>query len=178
MPHARREEAKGTGMKRGQLSALHHLNYGQRVVPERDGLENAWKAVKALAAGRGVLSAPQRSRLLGRMAAIATPPDVIDAVMAWNEQSQRPATLLARVGVPAGTRWGSAPWLIYEGLSVAMADGELPSADMEALSAVARRMNVSSETVEALAQLCRDEADLRRQRISMLSKSGIHVDQL
>ena len=167
-------------MKRQQVSALHHLTYGQRIVPGREDFESAWKAVKALATGRGALTNAQKLCLLGRMSAIGTPPDVMDEVMAWNERSHRPATLLARVRVRPGSRWGTAPWMIYEGLSVAMAESDLPLTDMDEVRAVAKRMHVAPESVDALAQFCRDEAAIRRQRISMLSTSEfvIHVDQL
>lgn len=167
-------------MKREQVSALHHLFYGHDNVPGKKDFENAWKAVKAVAAGGGVLSEPERQCLLGRMSAIGTPSDVVDQVMAWDERSQRPEVLLAHVG-PRERRVLTGPWILYEGLSVAMVDGELDPGELDAVRAMATGMDLVPDTVDALTQVCGDEAALRRRRIDLLFSGGapsLHFDQL
>ena len=168
-------------MKREQVSALQHLFYGHGNVPAKKDFECAWKAVKAVAAGRKRLSAPKLQCLLGRMSAAGTPPEVVDHVMAWDERSERPAALLAHLSGPAEGRLLTGAWILYEGLSVALVDGELGAGELAAVRAMAKGMDLAPETVDALSQVCSDEAAIRRRRIDLLFSGGapsLHFDQL
>ena len=150
------------------VSAVQHLWYGHGHVPDRSDLEFSWKAVKAVAARDGVLSEPERLHLLGKMCAILTPPDVIEEVMRFDARSEPPERLLARVQVPDEVRPATGAWIVYEGLSVAMSDGELAGAELNSVRRVAAAMGVRPRTVDELTTLCRDEAALRARRIMLL----------
>jgi len=168
-------------MKREQISALQHLFYGHASVPVRKDFENAWKAVRTIAAGGGRLTSSRREWLLARMTAIGTPADVVSDVMAWDERGEPLAALFSRVAVPAEVRWSTGAWIVYEGLSVAMADGELTRSEVEAVRAAVAALDVEPGTVDALVEICREEAEIRRRRIGVLfSKraSGYRYDML
>ncbi len=81
-------------------SAVQHLWYGHGQIPKKSDFEYSWKAVKAVAAADGELSEPERRHLLGRMCTILTPPDVGELVMQYDERSETPEQLLARIAVP------------------------------------------------------------------------------
>jgi hypothetical protein len=61
-------------MNSEQIFALRQVFYGQTDVPGKADFEGAWKAVKTVAAGSGVLSESEHRCLLARMSAIGTPP--------------------------------------------------------------------------------------------------------
>jgi hypothetical protein len=149
--------------------AVQHLWYGDARVPAPGELEVAWKAVKAIAAGDRVLSEPERLCLVGRMSALGTPPEVMAGVLAWNEQSMKAADLFAQVPVPSEARRPTGAWIVYNGLSVAIADRELAPGELEAMVGIARRLDVDAPTVQALYQVVHEEADVRRRRIAALN---------
>lgn len=155
-------------MKKEYVSALQHLFYGHGNVPDRDDYVYSFRAVKAIAAGDGVLSEPERLCLIGRMCAIGAPDDVVDEVLAWDPHGAKPVELLARVGVPADVRRGTGGWIVYEGLSVALADGELALGELAFARAAAAEMGVPDGAVDAFLTLCRDEAAIRSRRVSTL----------
>jgi hypothetical protein len=162
-------------MKREQVSALRHLFYGHAAVPAKGDLANAWKAVKVVATGAGVLREPQRLCLLGRMAALGTPADVIAEVEAYEGRADG---LLARLGRTPELRQRTGAWILYEGLSVAMSGGEPSRGVLAAARAIATGTDTAIETLEALTEICREEAALRRRRIDVLAAGGIRFDQL
>lgn len=160
-----------TELSQEGVAALQHLWYGHENVPSRSDFEHAWKAVKVVAGSDGPISPQERLFLLGKMAAIGTPADVIDTVMAFEEQSLTCEALLARIQVPAEVRLGVGAWIVYEGLSVAMADGDLGQAERDGIGRVAATMGVVDSTVEALIAQCREEAAVRERRIRTLNST-------
>jgi len=155
----------------GYAGAVQHLWYGHQNAPNSSDYEHAWKAIKAVAACDGDLSEPERLYLVGKMSAIATPPDVIEKVLAFDEGSSAVTALLDGIQVPAEYRVGVGTWVVYEALSVAMADGELADGEAEAVKAAAERMGVNAGTVDALTYQVRQEASLRERRIELLNSS-------
>jgi hypothetical protein len=153
---------------REQLSALQQLFYGHPEVPGRRDLENAWKAVKTIAAAHGPLTDNKHLFLLARMSAMGAPSEVVDTVMGWDARADHADALLGRIEVAGGVRWRTEAWIIYEGLSVAMADGELAPEELEAVCTAAASIGLSPETVDALTEVCREEAAIRRRRIEVL----------
>ncbi len=151
------------------ISTVQHLWYGHGHVPGKSDFEFSWKAIKAVVAADGRLSEPERLHLLGKMCAILTPPDVVEVVMGFDEHAETLAQLLARIDVPAEVRLGTGAWIVYEGLSVAIANGDLAAGELEAVGRAAAAMGVASETVDALTELCREEAAMRRRRIELLN---------
>jgi hypothetical protein len=162
------DEMGDSEMKSENVAAVQYLWYGHKNVPKKSDFEFSWKAIKTIAALDGRLSEPERLCLLGKMCAILTPPDVVDLVMQFDEQSETPEQLLARIDVPQEVRAGTGAWIIYEGLSVSIADGELADEELAGLCGVAATMGVPTSTVYALHDLCKEEAALRRRRIEML----------
>lgn len=168
-------------MKREQIAALHRFFYGHAEAPTKRDLEQAWRAAKAIAAGGGALSPSRRQYLLARMSALGTPPEVVEDVMAWSERPERPEAITVHLGATSEMRWGTWAWIVYEGLCVAMTEGEVGDAELGAARAVGAAMDVAPETIDALVDVCRDEASLRRRRIEVLhstSALGFHFDQL
>lgn len=153
------------------VSAVQNLWYGHGHVPNKSDFEYSWKAIKAVAAGDGVLSEPERLHLLGKMCAILTPPDIVEAVMRFDEHSEKPERLMAKILVPDEVRPGTGAWIVYEGLSVAISDGELAPREIDAVRNVAAAMGVKTHTVDTLIQLCRDEATMRVRRIAALQST-------
>jgi hypothetical protein len=150
------------------VAAVRRLWYGHGYVPSKSDLEFCWKAVKAVAAGDGLLSEPERLHLLGRMCSILTPPDVIEEVMRYDERSESAQGLLARIRVPDEMRPGTGVWIVYEGVSVAISDGELAAAELNSVRRFAAAMGVRAKTADALTALCREEAAMRTRRIELL----------
>lgn len=150
-------------MTREQISALQHLFYGRDDVPGRRDLESGWKAAKAIAArGRG-LTEGERQCLFARMSAAGTPAEVIEEVMRADDRA-------ALEGLAAGELpWQTAAWILYEALSVAMAEHELGDPELEPFRQAAARLRLSDEAASALVDVCRDEAALRARRIGLLS---------
>jgi hypothetical protein len=75
--------------------------------------------------------------------------------------------------VSSGVPWQTAVWILYETLSVVLAAGDLGAGELEAVGAAAAIFDVSPVKLNELAELCRDEAELRRRRIALLaSKDG------
>jgi tellurite resistance protein len=152
-----------------QVAALQHLWYGHQNVPRKTDFEHAWKAVKVVAGSNGQVSDEERLYLVGKMAAIGTPSDVVQMVMDFDEQSTTCEALLGGIDVPTEVRPGVGAWIVYEGLSVAMADGDLAEAERDGIRRVAETMGVGASTVEALTKQCRDEASIRERRIRTLN---------
>ena len=68
----------------------------------------------------------EQVRLLGKMCAIMTPPEVVPAVMEFDARRRCPlAELFAGIDVPDVARRGAATWILYEALGVMVADGAL-----------------------------------------------------
>lgn len=160
-----------TKLPKDYVGALQLLWYGHTNIPQKADFELAWKAVKAVAAADGKLSEPERLSLLGKMCAIGTPLDVVETVMKWDEHSEKPAALLAKVGVPEAVRAGTGAWIVYEAMTVSFADGVLAPKEIEAVRSVAATMGVAPATVDALHQIVSAEAAIRQIRISTLHGS-------
>lgn len=150
------------------VAATQYLWYGHRQPRDRDQLELSWKAAKAIAAGDGTLTEEEREALVGRMTATATPEPVIDAVVRWDPSAATPADLLAHLDLSAAPRLELGLWIVYEGVSIAFADGSLGLGEVDGVYDVAETMGVPPSTVEALIALCREEALLRARRIQTL----------
>lgn len=156
-------------MQREQISALNQYAYGHAEFPQTRDLATVWKATKTIAAARRPLSEPSRLYLIARMSAVGAPYEVIEEVLAWNEQAERPETLAARVAAPGGLHWRAGALILYEALSMAMAGGDVEPNELETIGATASALDLRPETLEALLELCREEAALRRRRIAVLS---------
>jgi hypothetical protein len=161
----------GSELPRESVAALQHLWYGHQNVPERSDFEHAWKAVKSVGACDGNLTEAERLHLLGKMSAIGTPSDVVEMVMAFDEHSGTPEELVAGIEVPDAIRPGVGAWIVYEGLSLAMSDGTLADAELDAVRKAGAAMGVLSATVDALVEQCQEEASLRERRIRTLDST-------
>ena len=150
------------------VAATQLLWYGHHKLRRRSELELCWKAAKAIAAGDGIVSDDERIALVGKMTATATPESVVEAVLAWDEHTETASELLAHLSLPAELRVELGTWMVYEGLSIALADGHLGFHEMEVAHEVAIAMGVPLSAVHALLPLCRDEALLRERRIRAL----------
>lgn len=153
-------------MKREHVAALQQFLYGHAPAADRHDLEAAWKAVKVMA-GTGGLNDARELHLVARMCEAGAPAEVIDAVLA--SEAKRAYAALDRV-VELG--WQTAAWIVYEALTVASTAGDLDSGELDAICALAVRLDIMPTTVEALAELCREEAALRMRRIAVLSSKG------
>ncbi|MBI4950892.1 MAG: hypothetical protein HY908_02585 [Myxococcales bacterium] len=165
--------------RHAHLSPVQHFFYGHARVPAETDLLDAWKAVKATVAAGGPLDRSARFCLHARMCATGAPPGLVSEVLTWNEASERPKALLARIA-PA-ERHATAVWVVYEALSVAMAETRLHPSVIESVCTAAVGLGTKREVVDALVDLCREEAALRRRRIDMLSlrtESGYRTDLL
>ena len=155
-------------LPREYVAALQQLWYGHPNVPRKEDFEHAWKAVKSVGACDGNLSDTERLHLLGKMCAIGTPADVVEMVMAFDEHSGTPEELVRGIDVPDEVRPGTGAWIVYEGLSLAMSDGDISSVELEAVRRAGTAMGVPSSTVDALVDQCRQEAALRNRRLETL----------
>ena len=155
----------------GHAGAVQHLWYGHQNAPNSSDYEHPWKAIKAVAACDGQLSDAERLYLVGKMTSIATPPDVVKKVLAFDEGSSAVGALLDGIQVPPDYRPGVGTWVVYEALSVAMADGELAEGETEAVRAAAEKMGVSADAVDALTYQVRQESSLRQRRIELLNST-------
>ncbi len=150
------------------VAAAQLLWYGHHKVRPHSELELCWKAAKAIAAGDGTVSDDERVALVGKMTATATPESVVNAVLTWDEHTETATELLAHLRLPDDLRRELGVWMVYEGLSVGLADGHLGFGEIEIAHEVAVAMGVPLATVHALIPLCTDEATLRRRRIQSL----------
>jgi hypothetical protein len=151
------------------ISAVQFLWYGHRNVPKPSDFEFSWKTIKTVAAGDGQLTVREQVRLLGKMCAILTPPEIVPVVMAFEPGEADVAELFARVDVPPEARPGAGAWVVYESLGVMLADGELTPEELDAARAAAEALNVPAESVAAFADQWQLEEKVRAQRIRALN---------
>lgn len=168
-------------MNREQVSAQQQLFYGQPDVPSTTDLERAWKAVKTIASAAGPLTELERRCLLGRMSAMGASAAVVEHVMAFDPRSESLGAVVGGIRASARNRWLTPAWMVYEGLSVAMSDGDLEPGELDAVRRAAASLDLPPDTVEALVQVCDDEAMIRRRRIDLLFSEEapiLHYDEL
>ena len=151
------------------VSAVQFLWYGHRNVPKPSDFDYSWKAVKTVAAADGQLTLREQVRLLGKMCAILTPPEVVGAVMEFAPRSASVVDLVAGIDVPPQVRRGTAAWIVYEALGVMVADGSLTQEELLAAREAAAAMDVPADRVDTFADLCQLEETLRARRIRDLS---------
>jgi len=151
------------------VSAVQFLWYGHRNVPKPSDFDYSWKAIKTVAAGDGQLTVREQVRLLGKMCAILTPPEVVGAVMEFVPGSASVTELFAGIDVPPEVRPGTGAWIVYEAVSVMSADGALTPEELLAAREAAAAMDVPADRVDTFADLCQVEEALRARRIRDLS---------
>ena len=153
------------------ISAVQFLWYGHRNVPKPSDFAYSWKAVKTVAAGDGELTVREQVRLLGKMCAILTPPDVVTEVMEFTPGAASVTELFAGIDVPPQVRPGTGAWLIYEALGVMVADGSLTAEELGTAREAAAAMDVPDGAVDTLAELWQAEEELRARRIRDLNST-------
>lgn len=158
-------------LPREYVAALQQLWYGHQNVPRRTDFEHAWKAIKSVGAADGGLSDDERMHLLGKMCAIGTPTDVVETVMEFDEHSATAEALVSGIEVPDEVRAGMAAWIVYEGLALAMSDGELAEGEVDAVRRAGAALGVGSELVDALAEQVGQELAVRERRIRTLGST-------
>jgi tellurite resistance protein len=158
-------------LKPEDIGAIQYLFYGHQNVPKKSDFDHAWKAIKVVAAADGQLSETERLHLLGKMASIGTPADVVAAVMDFDVRFATCEALVAGIEVPAELRPGTGAWVVYEGLSVAMADGDLASEELEGVRRTAAAMGVPESVVDSLVEQVRQELALRERRLETLAST-------
>jgi tellurite resistance protein len=159
------------GLQPEHVGAIQYLFYGHQNVPKKSDFEHAWKAIKVVAAADGQLSEIERLHLVGKMCAIGTPGDVVQAVLDFDVRFATCEALVAGIDVPDEMRAGTGAWVVYEALSVAMADGELPADEHDGVRRTAVAMGVSESVVGELTEQVRQEAALRERRIQTLAST-------
>jgi hypothetical protein len=153
------------------VSAVQFLWYGHRNVPKSSDFEHSWKAIKTVAASDGELTVREHVRLLGKMCAIATPPEVVPEVMAFTPGSVPVTELFAGIDVPDVARPGAAAWILYESLGVMVADGSPTDDELRAAGEAAAALGVPDGAIETFANLCQAEEELRARRIRDLNST-------
>jgi hypothetical protein len=153
------------------VGALQQLWYGHQNVPTRTDFLHAWRAVKSVGACDGAITDEERLYLLGKMLAIGTPGDVVAEVMAFDEHAGTPAELVGGIDAPREVRPGIGAWILYEGLSLAMSDGQLDPREVQALRSAGALLGVPEDVMDALAEQARQEATLRQRRIATLNST-------
>lgn len=151
-----------------RAKAAYQLWYGNKHLPPAADLEPAWKAVKIVAVGDGKLSDAERHFLVGKMHALHTPPEVIAIVVAYDPRGELPARLLAKLATSPDARASLGAWIVYEALSVALADGDLATGELDVVQKIAATMDVRSSVVDTLASIVREETALRERRVAAL----------
>ncbi len=151
------------------VSAVQFLWYGHRNVPKPSDFAYSWKAIKTVAAVDGQLTVREQVRLLGKMCAILTPPDVVGAVMEFAPGSASVVELFAAIDVPPEVRRGTGAWIVYEALGVMIADGSLTPEELLAAREAAAAMDVAPSSVDTFADLWQLEEAVRARRIRDLS---------
>ena len=158
-----------TGHPAEHISAVQFLWYGHRNVPKPSDFEHSWKAIKTVAAGDGQLTVREQVRLLGKMCAILTPPDVVPLVMEFEPGEAPVSELFAGIDVPPEARPGAGAWIVYEALGVMIADGDLTEQELDAARAAATELDVPAESVDKFADQWQLEEKVRAQRIRALN---------
>lgn len=153
------------------VSAVQFLWYGHRNVPKPSDFAHSWKAVKTVAAADGELTVREQVRLLGKMCAILTPPDVVNEVMEFTAGEAPLTELFAGIDVPPQVRPGTGAWLIYEALGVMTADGSLTDDELRAAREAAAQLEVPDGAVDTFAALWQEEEKLRARRIGDLNST-------
>lgn len=151
------------------VSAVQFLWYGHRNVPKPSDFDYSWKSIKTVAACGGQLTVREQVRLLGKMAAILTPPEVVGAVMEFEPGSAPLAELFAGIDVPDMVRPGTGAWVVYEALGVMSADGPPTADELLAVRESAATMGVAEDRIDTFADLCQHEEAMRARRIRDLS---------
>lgn len=149
--------------------AVQQLWYGHDNKLNLSDFEYAWKAIKTIAGSDGSISSREGGDLFERMSAMMTPPDVITTVLEWDEDEADPVALINEIDFAEDERARVGAWIIYEALTVAMSDEELAAGEIGRVRQIATEVGLSSEFVDDVAILCKDEADLRRRRAELLA---------
>ena len=153
------------------VSAVQFLWYGHRNVPKPSDFEHSWKAIKTVAASDGELTVRELVRLIGKMCAIATPPEVVTAVMEFTPGSVSLTELFEGIDVPDVARRGAAAWILYEALGIMVADGSPTEDELRAAREAAVALGVPDGAVETFADLCQAEEEMRARRIGDLNST-------
>ena len=151
------------------VSAVQFLWYGHRNVPKDSDYEHSWKAIKTIAAGDGQLTVREQVRLLGKMCAIMTPPEVCALVLDFEPGGASVAELFAGIDVPPEVRPGTGAWVVFEALGVMVADGQLTPEELGAAREAAAEMDVPADRVDVFAELWQREEKVRAERIHALN---------
>jgi hypothetical protein len=153
------------------VSAVQFLWYGHRNVPKPSDFAHSWKAVKTMAAADGDLTVREQVRLLGKMCAILTPPDVVTDVMEFTPGTTPVSELFEGIDVPPQVRPGTGAWLVYEALGVMIADGSLTDEELVSAREAAAALGVPDGAVDTFAALWQEEEKLRARRIGDLNST-------
>jgi len=152
------------------LQLLQFYMFGHRNIPKDQDFMLAFQAAKCIAGADG-LDELEEEALLGRMAVTGCPIDVAEKVLAFDQASTTAANMFAGIEIPDHIKPITAGYLLYEGLSVSMADSELHEDELAAANEVAKSMGVTKDTVDKMAALVKEEFDTRAKRIEVLPRS-------
>lgn len=143
--------------------------YGFTSFPVGDDFESVGKAALICAKGDGTLAPAERDWQISYFSALGTPESVLKKLETY-EANDDLAELLAN----SSERIKNLVQVdvVYQAVKASAADGELSKPEQEKISQMAQLLGVSSEVVEQLVELHKEEEQLRQKRIKLLYPNG------
>jgi tellurite resistance protein len=145
-------------------------HFGFRKAPplsDPEVVRNMARALVAVAGADDQLSAPERTWILGYLAAKGYPSEVLQEASHEGGEASETVSELMELGILAQ----SGRILIYDAIRAASADGYAP-AERKAVHDIAAVLGIREQEVHAIEALVQDELALKERRIAVLMPGG------
>jgi hypothetical protein len=154
--------------RKGNLWLFNQM-YGFTSFPIDQDFQCVDKAILICAKGDGTLAPAERDWELGYSSALGSPESVLKEMEVY-EANDELAQVLANASEPIQNLVQRD--VVYHAIKASAADGELSEAEQKKISQMAELLGVTSEVVEQLVELHKEEKQLRQKRIKLLYPNG------
>ncbi|CAF1373274.1 unnamed protein product [Adineta steineri] len=144
------------------------LNYtrGENEVPHTRSYEIYSKLLFRIAAADGELAPSEREWIIGQRAALGASDELLEMLETYEPSDDDWGALLEfqRSFIESVKHF-----LIYDAFQAASADSELHEDERKAISQLGKELGIDESTIEKIAQLHRDEEEIKKRRIALLA---------
>ncbi|MFP5274775.1 TerB family tellurite resistance protein [Coleofasciculus sp.] len=154
--------------RKGNLWLFNQM-YGFTSFPNGEDFRSVGKAALICAKGDGTLAPAERDEQISYFSALGTPESVLKELEVY-EANDDLAQLLAN----SSDRIKNLVQrdVVYQAIQASAADGELSEPEQNKISQMAELLGVTSEVVQQLVELHKEEEQLRQKRIKLLYPNG------
>lgn len=154
--------------RKGSLWVFNRI-LGFKTYPNIDDFETVGKAVLLCAQGDGVLEPAERDWQVGYFSALGVPASLLEKLDTY-EANDDLAELLAN----SSDRIKNLVQrdIVYQAIKVAAADDDYSETEHEKICQMAKLLGVTSDVVDQLVELHKEEEQLRQKRIKLIYPNG------